>query len=208
MFKKVVEDLSSPVVGFGADFGLLIDFEEPGADRPAFDHDRAGVVAKQRTAGSAHLGGGKFCAPAACKVFTGDPLGHEAGFPGSDVLIRDQSVADARSRDDLVEQHVGMIDPATSRKRPVRTDAFRGHAFGLDNAGVGMAARSHQPPKPSERGRQDVEHSDDPVGRVLGGARRSADADAADIDIDGSFNHGRNNVAGNNHAGIRTRVAG
>ncbi len=202
------QDFCTLVVGFGTDFRLVIHFEEPIADRAAFDDDGAGRVAEKRAAGGLDAVGLKAGTTAPGEVFAGDPLGHEANIPDADVLVGDEDIAHAIGALDLLQQEVGLIDAPPGGKGPVGAHAFGGHAFGLDDARIGMATGSDESPQPGKGRGEDVQESDDAVGGIFSRAGRRAHTHATNIDIDRAIDDVGNNAARDNDPGIRTGLAG
>jgi hypothetical protein len=64
--------------------------------------------------------------------------------------------------DELAQQQIGLIHAATRGKRPVGAHAFAGHALGVHDARIGVAARRNQPPQPRQRRRQNVKDAQMP----------------------------------------------
>jgi len=182
--KEILQDFCALVVGFLTNLFLVFHFEHPLGDLDALQFHFIHSIAQKTTTGRAQLLGQEFRIAFARQILPAKPLRHEAGFPGTDMLIRREDVFHIRRIYDLLQQQVGLLDLFPRGEGPVAAYPLAAYTFRLYDTRVSMPSRGHQSPEPGERRRQNMHNADDTVVRVFPGTRRRAQANASDINPD------------------------
>ena len=204
IMEKALEYVSAPVIGFGAYFRLGIHLEEPLGNRDPFDPHGLQGISQQGTSGIHQLVGMETRMSPPGEVIPGQPLGHETGFPGADMLIGNQNIAGPGGIPELIEQQVSLINLSAGGKGPVAADPLTAHARAFHNTRVCISPGRCEPPEPGQSRRQYMQDSQNTIARLFCGTGRSPDPEGADIHGNLIVNDSGDNIPGDYDPGIRT----